>query len=255
MSSGSKPNQRRNLAIEVSKALAALSPFPIEQNLTNFRKQKEALLSHLQSAYERGGEQAKPFDRDEAWSEIEYVAIYQQSLYENRKQTMGASDRNAKLREMADVLTQTRRLIENVAQSPEIGSELMDAWVETTHDTTLADVTHIYREFPREFEEAIKGLAHLQEAAVRAATQIKIKRGRPEESSYSFAIYWLAHIYRSYTGSRPGAGDGPFARFVEAYMSALGRGIVYDSLVDIIKASRVKAQRRHSELTPSPFEN
>jgi hypothetical protein len=244
MSTDSNTAKRDNLAIVGFKVLAVYrAQFPIEESLADFRKQKESLLSCLQNA------KGNPFDRDEAWSEIEYVAIFQRGFDEHRKQTMGASDRNAKLREIADVLTRARKLID---VPPEIASALMDAWGE---GTTLEDIIHIYREFPREFEDAIKGLARLQEAAVRAAAETKLKPGRPKETPDSLVIYWLAHIYRSCTGLTPGAGEGPFARFVEAYMSAFGRHIGYQSLVDIIKASRVKARHRHSECTPSPFED
>jgi hypothetical protein len=48
----------------------------------------------------------------------------------------------------------------------------------------------------------------------------------------------LAIIYQRSTQSEPGAGDGPFARFVFQFLIALGRGnIEYQSIVGCVKVA------------------
>jgi hypothetical protein len=58
-------------------------------------------------------------------------------------------------------------------------------------------------------------------------------------------IEGLAEVYQKSTGSKPGAGDGPFAQFVYEFLTALGRGnIQYHSVVDAIKDTKVRARMR-----------
>jgi hypothetical protein len=301
MSADPKPVQGWNAVIEVMKATSALHLcFPgIEKRLTEFRKHKEELLSHLQDAYE-GGQKAEPFDRDKSWSEIEYLAISHYGWHKHYKEHPNvAADRRAKLHKIADAL----KVIETAM--PDVGGELLDSWeivlrengyigadrrarlheiaydlklIETilpsaskevidlwkktlmdasekTTDTRIS-IMDTYQAY-REFDKVITGLAVLRDAAVRAATEIKVKLGRRRGSSdlNSLSVYWLAQIYRIHTGLKPGAGDGPFARFAVASVTALGVTIQHETIVDIIKEARAKARRTHNALTPSPFEN
>jgi hypothetical protein len=50
----------------------------------------------------------------------------------------------------------------------------------------------------------------------------------------------LATVYRTSTERKPGRGDGPFAQFVDEFLSATGqRMLEYPSIVDVIKAARL----------------
>jgi hypothetical protein len=101
----------------------------------------------------------------------------------------------------------------------------------------------------------VAGLADLETAALRAADEVPKRRGRPKGTvllPWEF-IATLAEIYQSSTELKPGAGDGPFARFVYAFITALGRAnIEYDSIVDAIKDTRDRARMRPR---PSPFDD
>jgi hypothetical protein len=49
----------------------------------------------------------------------------------------------------------------------------------------------------------------------------------------------LAAVYRDKTGSKPGAGNGPFAKFVMEFLTALGRrNIEYETVIKAIKDAR-----------------
>jgi len=106
----------------------------------------------------------------------------------------------------------------------------------------------------------IVSLAALETAACRAADEVPKARGRPKGSAFLSRgfIEGLAGVYQNSTGSKPGAGDGPFARFVYGFLTALGRGnIEYDSVVDAIKDTRDRARMRPASTKwgSSPFDD
>jgi hypothetical protein len=61
-------------------------------------------------------------------------------------------------------------------------------------------------------------------------------------------------LYRDTTGSKPGAGDGPFAKFVMKFLNALGRNIEYESVIDAIKDARTRSLQNSIGWAPSPFD-
>jgi hypothetical protein len=70
-------------------------------------------------------------------------------------------------------------------------------------------------------------------------------------------IEGLAGVYQNSTGVKPGAGEGPFARFVYEFLTAVGRGnIEYESVIDAIKDARARARMRPAggRWGPSPFD-
>ena len=95
------------------------------------------------------------------------------------------------------------------------------------------------------FEKTGALLAALEAVALRAADEVVTKRGRPKGTAIlpSDFIATLAFIYRESTQSKPGAGEGPFARLCVAFLAALGRRDITDeSVFEGIKDTRVWAQ-------------
>jgi hypothetical protein len=172
---------------------------------------------------------------------------------------MGAADRKARYRDIADALGQARSMIEDAMRSPDLADDLIWSWWQGT--TEYADaagrfVDLLYVE--REFEKVVKGLAALEAAAARATEETQRGPGRPRGTSVLSPkyVYLLAALYRDRTGSKPGAGLGPFARLVGAYLTAIGQGLVSEAtVVDSIKDVRAQALRNPSKWGPAPFED
>jgi hypothetical protein len=208
----------------------------IEERLTEFRKHKETLLSHLQKAYERGSK-TEPFDKDKLWSELETVARVQHTVEKITRETMDAAERKARLRKLADVLTRARSTLEDAMRSPDLTVDLIDSWEGPT-EYVEAGGDLVYIDIEGEIEKVMKGLAALEKAAAQAVSGTQRNPGRPRGSSVLSPAYIrpLADLYRKCTGLKPGAGQGPFARFVGEYLIAIGLGLIgEDRLVDIIK--------------------
>jgi hypothetical protein len=109
-----------------------------------------------------------------------------------------------------------------------------------------------------EMKKTVEGLTSLESAAIEAAKKARNKPGRPKGTSVLPLEYViaLALAYRNSTGLKPGAGPGPFARFVCEFLSAVGRrNLAAESVIEAIKNARavapvlLAAQSRG----PSPF--
>ena len=224
----------------------------IDVSTDAFGRHKAALLNHLQQVYE-SGPKSKPFDAEKLWHHLDRIAWMYFWHEGERQRTTPAADRVRRLRELAKALGRARRLLEKATQD-DVGNDLFSAWcdanvrydIDPTPPLTLVRIDD-------EFEKVIASLPALEIAALRAADEIPKKDGRPRGTAllrWDF-IEVLAKIYRNSTGSKPGAGDGPFARFVYEFITALGRrNVEYSSIVDAIKDTRNQA-RMHS----SPFDD
>jgi len=227
----------------------------IELKLADFSSHREHLLSLLRDAHDRGTK-AEPFDKDKSWLRIETTA-YQYLAREKVKQNITSSpDHEARYRAIADAMQRARSMIAEVRQY-DLAGYLIREWLQGTKQ--LADATEQYRDllyFELELEKITESLTKLEGAANQVADEAQRGRGRPKGNSvlpWNY-IYALAGDYRNSTGRKPGAGSGPFSRFVWEFLIALGRpNVEYVSVVDAIKDTRSWA-RMHPEPGPSPFD-
>jgi hypothetical protein len=155
------------------------------------------LLSHLENAYDRSPK-AEPFDKDKSWSQIETVAYIHYYMQRIGQQAMSAAERRTRHREIADVLTRARSMIDDAMRSPDLADDLIGSWWQGTTEYEEAGgrfVDLLYIE--REFEKVTKGLAALEEAAVRASNGAQLEPGRPRGSSVLLSAYIrpLADVY------------------------------------------------------------
>jgi hypothetical protein len=213
-----------------------------------FVRHKAALLNHLQQVNE-GGPKSKLFDAEKSWRHLGFLAMQYFFHERERQERKPIAGQVKRLRSLAKALGRARGLVEKAIQD-DIGDFLFLAWrdanvrydIDPTPPFTLVLIDD-------EFKKVIASLPALETAALRAADGIPKKDGRPKGTAllpWEF-IEVLAKIYRNSTGSNPGAGDGPFARFVYAFITALSRSNVeYLSVVDAIKDTRNQVRMRSS---------
>jgi hypothetical protein len=230
----------------------------IDAGLAAFEQHKISLLDHLQKMHEHGPK-SKPFDAEKAWQGLTSLAGLYFWRARLKEETVLAAHRVERF-DLASTLRRARRQAE-MAMRDDVGDDLFSAWCEAsvrydldpTPPLTLVRIDH-------EFEKVIASLAALETAARRAADEVPKARGRPRGSAFLSRgfIEGLAGVYQNSTGLKPGAGDGPFARFVYEFLIAIGRNnIEYESLVDAIKDTRARVRTRPAAAKsgPSPFDD
>jgi hypothetical protein len=218
----------------------------INASTDTFGRHKAALLNHLQH---ESGPKSKLFDAEKSWRHLEFLAMQYFFHERKRQERVPAADRVRRLRKLAKELGRARRLVEKATQD-DVGNLLFSAWcyanvrddIDPTPPLTLVRTDD-------EFEKVIASLTTLETAAHRAADEIPKGHGRPKGTAllrWDF-IEVLAEIYHNSTGLKPGAGDGPFARFVYEFITALGRrNVEYLSIVDAIIDTRTLVRMRSS---------
>ena len=208
---------------------------PDDARLAEFEKYKNTILDILRNACERGlkSKKSKPFNKDRAWDRLTALANSYFRQDSVKQAPITASRLVARLHKLKEALRKARTLVDEAMQD-EVGGALLSSWSEANayfrHDPdgepAIAPVRFKVFDPVRtknEFDKVFAGLATLETAASRAADDVPAtKRGRPPILSRD-DIWNLATLYRDSTGSIPGTGDGPFAKFVVEVLTAQGR--------------------------------
>jgi hypothetical protein len=228
----------------------------IDAGLAAFEQHK---ISLLQKVYQRGPK-PEPFDAEKLWRGLSHCAMMYFWQARAKRETLPAAARASRLRELAKALGRARCMVEKAMQD-DVSNDLFSAWCEANvrYDIDPTPPLTLVR-IDDEFEKVIASLAALETAACRAADKVFKARGRPKGSAFLSrgVIEGLAGVYQNSTGSKPGAGDGPFARFVYEFLTAVGGGnIEYESVVDGIKdtRARVRARPAAAKSGTSPFDD
>ncbi len=224
---------------------------------TNFERHKDELLDLLRKVYERSPK-TKPFDANNAWRHLTFVAyVYfrREAEVSQKRARMPAGDRVKLLRQLGNALCVARRKADEAMKT--VRGYWFVEWAEANGNPDFTDP--IISRFEEEFEKRVAGLAGLETAAFRAAETARNRDGRPPGTGvlpHDFIIP-LAGVYRDITKANSGAGDGPFARFVWEFLTALGRAddIEYESMIDAIKGARLWSLKHSArEWGSSPFD-
>jgi hypothetical protein len=245
----------------------------IEPSLTAFERHKEQLLDMLRNAHKRGPK-SEPFDADRVWSRLTSLAESYFWEARTKQEVTRSAERVARLRELAKALGKARALIDKAMQD-DVGVALRASWWEGTSEYAKAKrffvglfymyskgqgrFVDIERKFKKVVEKEMARLSALEAAAIRAADDVPTRRGRPKGTAILSQgdIELMAGQYQDTTGLKAGAGDGPFAKFVMEFLTALGRSkIQYESVIDAIKDARRWALMRPAATKwgPSPFD-
>lgn len=214
----------------------------IAAHLTEFDRHKKGLLDPLRKAYEP---KTKPFDANTAWRHLRFIAY----LYLRRETEVSqslamtpAGDRVKLLRQLARALRAAHRKADEVMKT--VRGPWFVEWAETNGNPDFTDP--IIGRFEKEFDKRVAGLAVLETAAFRAAETVRRKQGRPSGTAVlpHDVVISLEAAYRDITKVKPGAGPGPFARFVTEFLTALGRTYPQQTVIDAIKDAK-KREEKH----------
>lgn len=260
----SQPGDRKNKDGDVaSDAAVAEVVKATEAGLAGFEQHKKGLLDELSNAYERGPK-SKSFDAEKAWRSLTSLAQLLVVREPVKKGALKAADRQATLRQMAKALARAREAITDTLQS-DAANDLISTWWDAKplpkhlgfwHAPELTDLI-ARRDFIdlNVFQKTGELLAALETISLRAADEVPTRRGRPKGTSNlpQDFIATLAITYRQSTGLKPGAGEGPFARFVWQFLTAMGRRYQLESVIDDIMATRTLAQK--CKWRSSPFDD
>jgi hypothetical protein len=211
---------------------------------TNFERHKDELLDLLRKVYERSPK-TKPFDANNAWRHLRFVAyVYfrREAEVSQKRARMPAGDRAKLLRQLGNALRDARRKADEAMKT--VRGYWFVEWAEANGNPDFTDP--IIVRFEEEFDKTVAGLAVLETAAFRAAETVRKKRGRPPGTAalpHNFIVS-LESVYRDITKGNSGAGPGPFARFVKEFLTALGRECPQQSVIEAIKDAK-KREEKH----------
>ena len=184
----------------------------IATRLTAFDRHRQDLLDLLRKD---SGPKTEPFDEDNAWRVIRFIAwIYlrREAKLRQEKAGMPNAQRVELLRRLEDALGKARREASEAMKV--VRGHWFEAWAEANGNPDFTAPT-IYR-VEEEFERTVACLKALEEAAHQAAGTVRRKRGRPPGTTVvpPDFILNLESVYRNITKGNAGAGSGPFSRFV-----------------------------------------
>ena len=228
-----------------------MEPFKaeIQAKLAAFGGHKKQLLRHLRDAYDLDPK-AEPFDEAKSWFWIETTA-YQYFALQILKQTV--MDHEARYRAISSAAQRARDTMEK-ARWADHGGNLLKAWLDGTKEFTEAteqysDLLYTEVEFGSIFDKAAESLIELEVAANQLADEFSKGPGRPKGTSVLPWNYFraLEEDYRKSTGLGPKTDDGPFPKFVEKFLTALGRDDTktphHDYVVEARKYARKQAHK------------
>jgi hypothetical protein len=246
---------KRDQSIKISTAILDQKPAPkiikaIEINLARFDQHKRTVIDHLSKSRLF---KAEDFDGEKWWGRLTPLA----EAYFLQREMPSAPKRKASLLKLAEALGRARSLAENVRQDnagSELISHLFDGTLPRDPPGQLilnkdGSIEMVYLD-SLDFEKLVPALSDYQAAVLRAANYLPSPRsGKPPFFPPTF-IRALAEVYLGSTGRKPGAGVGPFARFVTLFRAALDPSYeapddadrsVIDAVQDALRKPRVRA--------------
>jgi hypothetical protein len=200
----------------------------IDAGLLKFERHKESLLALLRRARD-----PDPDEDDKWWLRLTNLAggYFREGV--KQRQTMPSGDRAKRLLILAKALGKARSLID-AAMGDDVGDDLFSEWQKGIGEPPVSVVHNddgsfaLFQNAEEWFKKEVAGLAALEVAAQRAAHRARRERvggGRPKGTSAlpSGFILVLADFYRTSTAIEPVAGDSSFAKFVRAFLDAVGQ--------------------------------
>jgi hypothetical protein len=223
--------------------------------LLKFEGHKEVLLAVLREA--RNSKRVpEPLAEDKWWLHLTNLAGIYHWEARVKQETMPSGDRAKRLLILAKALGKARRLTD-AAMGDDVGDDLFSAWQQEIDEPPVSVVRNddgslsLVQNADERFKKEVAGLAALEAAAQKAADEARLERvggGRPRETSAlpPGHILILANFYRESTATEPVIGDSPFARFVRAFLDAVGQEdrITERHLIGMIEDAFVQGRKK-----------
>jgi len=220
-----------------------ISP-PIQPKMIAFKRHEKALLSCLHEAHQ-GGPKFKPFDEARALRDLTSLAKLYFAGKETPK-TIPAAEHVKRLRKFVSAIGSARRMA-NLMQD-DLNYDLARAWIA---EKNIPLVSRAGRDAGMQalalIHKMIGSLIVLERLACKASDNVRPKRGRPKGGSVLTVdcIHGLARVYKENTGRKPSIVEGPFARFVRAFLMAIGQGdrLSTNYIIEMIGTARNQIRR------------
>lgn len=203
-----------------------------------FKGHEKTLLSSLREACQRD-QKFGPLDEAKALRDLTQLAKWYFDDQE-RPQTIPAAERIKRLRKFANALGSARRTAGSVQG---LGYELAGAEIAEKNIPLLSRAGRDAGiQALATINKMIASLAVLERLARKASENVRPKRGRPKGGSVLSVNYLngLGWVFKKSTGRKPSIAEGPFARFVRVFLTAIGQGgqLSNDYVVEMIASAR-----------------
>lgn len=228
----------------------------IAAGVAAFETHRENVLTVLQNARERGP-RSDPFDADRAWDHLKRRAWQYFWLKKAKQKARPPRDRSKRLGKIAKVLHEACRLIDEAKQDQLI-DDLYSAWLDQNISDTVPEEPLVIVRLPDEFEKVLAALSTLEATTLHALKDAPSTTPGPVAVLPRAFIGVLADVYLELTGRKPGAGRGPFYRFVMTFRAAIDPSYTAknesgDERVDESMIEDIKKALRHWR-RPRPFD-
>jgi hypothetical protein len=224
----------------------------VASDLANFDLHKNAILAIF---VRKRGLGPAGFDAEKLWRDLVRLADWYFSRKRMRETIPNPAPAKV-FRQLAKALGRARAL----AKKEDVIDHLFRAMYEEANGPYTSAANQDFENSAvsrtlNKLDEARAGLLALETAASKAATDPRRRGGRPKGTSILPPEYIvrLAMLFRSSTGTRPGAGEGPFSRFVGVFLNAVGGKIADSAVIDAIKDARAQSFQQPSGWPSSPF--
>ena len=238
----------------VSSARTQAVRAAIDAGLLKFEHHKEVLLTILRDAH-NDGPKSECFDEGRTWFHLTNLADTYHWETRVKQETMPSGDRAKRLLILAKALGKARSLTDK-AMRDDVGDDLFSAWQKEISEPPVSVIRNddgslaLLQNAEERFKKELAGLAALEIAAQKAADTARRERvggGRPRGTSAlpPGYILTLADFYRKSTATEAAIDDGPFARFVRAFLDAVGQDdrITERHLIEMIEDAFVQEHK------------
>lgn len=219
-----------------------------DPGLAAFYQHKNDLLNNLRELHGRGPK-SEPFDEDKAWRALIRAAQWYCRRPKIRQKTVSPARRVERLHDLAKALGRAHKMAHRALQD-DVSTDLFRGWCAAANTSSAAsgalNADRLTR-IAEEITEVVGSLATLEAAASRAARNVPTKPG-PTRGTGMLTMHdmnALEGVYQRSTGLKPNIGPGPFAQFVEDFLTAIGRGddTSRDYVVEALKYARKQARK------------
>lgn len=222
-----------------------------DPGLAAFAQHKKALLDNLRQVH-GSSSKLEPFNEEQSWRALIRTAQWYLRRPKIKQKTIFPARRAERLRDLAKALGRAGHMAQKAMQD-DVGMDLFRGWCAEANVSPA--VSHVLDDdgssaltrIAEEIERTVESLATLEAAASRGARGVRRTAGAPRGTGILSLgdINALAEVYRRNTGQKPNLVAGPFAQFVDEFLTAVGQGqnTTQDYVVEVFKYARKQMRK------------